>query len=152
MGKPSSRSYRNKDGDALDFVDDFKLNLYTKEIFIFTPNGDLKTLPLNATALDFAFEIHTEVGSKCIGAKVNHKLVPLSHKLKSGDQIEIITSKNQTPKEDWLNYVVTSKAKAKIKSSLKDERKKIANDGKEILTRKLNSLKVHFTEPTLKNY
>lgn len=140
----------NKDGDALDFVDDFKLNLYTKEIFIFTPNGDLKTLPLNATALDFAFEIHTEVGSKCIGAKVNHKLVPLSHKLKSGDQIEIITSKTQTPKEDWLNYVVTSKAKAKIKSSLKDERKKIANDGKEILTRKLNSLKVHFTEPNIK--
>jgi len=139
----------SKDSDAIDFVDDFKLNLFAKEIFVFTPNGDLITLPVNATALDFAFEIHSDVGAKCIGAKVNYKLVPLSQKLKSGDQIEIITSKKQSPKEDWLNYVITSKAKSKIKSALKEERKKISNDGKEILHRKLNSLKVNFTEDNI---
>jgi len=140
----------NKDTDALDFVDDFKLNLFAKEIFVFTPNGDLRTLPTGATALDFAFEIHSDVGSKCIGAKVNYKLVPLSHKLASGDQIEIITSQKQSPKEDWLNYVITSKAKSRIKASLKDEKKKVASDGKEILIRKLNSLKVNATDENLK--
>ncbi len=140
----------SKDSDALDFIDDFKLNLFSDEIFVFTPNGELKSLPSAATALDFAFEVHSEVGAKCIGAKVNHKLVPLSYQLKSGDQIEILTSKKQKPKKDWLNYVVTSKAKSKIKSSLKEEEKKIAADGKEILVRKFNSLKLELTELNLK--
>ncbi len=101
-------------------------------------------MPLNATALDFAFEIHTDVGASCIGAKVNHKLVPLSYKLQNGDQVEIITSSKQTPKEDWLNIVVTAKAKSKIKSSLKEEKRKIAEDGKEILERKMKSLKITY--------
>lgn len=137
------------ESNALDFIDDFKLNLFSDEIFIFTPTGDMKTLPGNATALDFAFEIHSDLGSKCIGAKVNHKLVPLSHKLRSGDQVEILTSNKQTPKEDWLSYVVTAKAKSKIKSSLKEEKKHLAEDGKEILMRKLKHLKVEFTNDNL---
>ena len=139
----------NRDADALEFIDDFKLSLFAEEIFVFTPNGDLKRLPVKATALDFAFEIHTQVGASCIGAKVNHKLVPLSHELKSGDQVEIVTSTKQSPKEDWLNYVVTSKAKSKIKSSLKEEKKIAALDGKEILERKLKTLKVAFSEDNL---
>jgi GTP pyrophosphokinase len=106
-------------------------------------------LPLNATALDFAFEIHTDVGASCIGAKVNHKLVPLSYKLQNGDQVEIITSSKQTPKEDWLNFVVTAKAKAKIKSALKEEKRKIAEDGKEILERKMKSLKITYNSENL---
>ncbi|TAE40607.1 MAG: bifunctional (p)ppGpp synthetase/guanosine-3',5'-bis(diphosphate) 3'-pyrophosphohydrolase [Sphingobacteriales bacterium] len=134
----------NPEANALDFLDDFKMNLFSDEIFIFTPKGDLMQLPIDATALDFAFEIHSDVGAKCIGAKVNHKLVPLSYKLQNGDQVEIITSTKQTPKEDWLTYVVTAKAKAKIKSSLKDEKRKIADDGKEILERKLKSLKITY--------
>ena len=125
---------------AIDFIDDFKLNLFSDEIFVFTPNGELKSLPVGATALDFAFDIHSQVGESCIGAKVNQKLVPLSHELKSGDQIEILTSKKQRAKEDWLNYVVTAKAKSKIKSAIKEERKKIASLGKEMLQRKLKSL------------
>lgn len=133
------------EANALDFIDDFKLNLFADEIFVFTPNGELKTLPAGATALDFAFEIHTDLGSKCIGAKTNHKLVPLSHRLRSGDQVEILTSNKQTPKEDWLNYVVTAKAKSKIKVVLKDEKKKFADDGKEILERKFKHLKLNFT-------
>ncbi len=134
----------NPESNALDFLDDFKMNLFSDEIFIFTPKGDLLQLPLDATALDFAFEIHSDVGAKCIGAKVNHKLVPLSFKLQNGDQVEVITSSKQTPKEDWLNFVVTAKAKAKIKSSLKEEKRKIAEDGKEILERKLKSLKITY--------
>ncbi len=134
----------NPEANALDFLDDFKLNLFSDEIFIFTPKGDLMQLPVEATALDFAFEIHSDVGAKCIGAKVNHKLVPLSYQLQNGDQVEIITSTKQTPKEDWLTYVVTAKAKAKIKSSLKEEKRKIADDGKEILERKLKSLKITY--------
>lgn len=129
---------------ALDFVDDFKLNLFSDEIFVFTPRGDLKTLPAGATALDFAFEIHSQVGETCIGAKVNQRLVPLSHKLKSGDQIEIITSKKQKAKEDWLNYVVTAKAKSKIKSALKEEEKKVASIGRETVQRKLKSIGAEF--------
>jgi len=140
----------NKDKDALELIDDFQLNLFAKEIFVFTPKGDLFTLPANATALDFAFSIHSEVGAKCIGAKVNYKLVPLSHRLKSGDQVEILTSQKQKPKEDWLNYVITSKARTRIKSALKEETKKISEHGKEILQRKLTSLKVEFTEDNLK--
>lgn len=134
----------NPEANALDFLDDFKMNLFSDEIFIFTPKGDLIQLPIEATALDFAFEIHSDVGAKCIGAKVNHKLVPLSYKLQNGDQVEVITSGKQAPKEDWLNFVVTAKAKAKIKSSLKEERRKIAEDGKEILERKLKSLKITY--------
>lgn len=129
---------------ALDFIDDFKLNLFSDEIFVFTPNGDLKTLPAGATALDFAFEIHSQVGEACIGAKVDQRLVPLSHKLKSGDQIEILTSKKQKAKEDWLSYVVTAKAKSKIKQALKEEQKKIAGMGKEVVQRKFKSLGVEF--------
>lgn len=131
--------------NAMEFLDDFKLNLFAEEIFAFTPKGEMKTLPIGATALDFAFDIHTKVGEKCIGAKVNHKLVPLSYKLKSGDQIEVLTSNKQTPKEDWLGYVVTARAKSKIKNALKEVRKKIAEDGREMLERKFNHLKIDFT-------
>jgi GTP pyrophosphokinase len=140
---------KNPDSNALDFLDDFKMNLFSDEIFIFTPKGALIQLPLNATALDFAFEIHTDVGASCIGAKVNHKLVPLNHKLQNGDQVEIITSGKQTPKEDWLNIVVTAKAKAKIKSALKEEKRKVAEDGKEILERKLKSLKITYNSENI---
>lgn len=139
----------NPESNALDFIDDFKLNLFSDEIFVFTPTGDLKTLPSGATALDFAFEIHTQLGSRCIGAKVNHKLVPLSHRLRSGDQVEILTSNKQTPKDDWLNYVVTAKAKSKIKGALKDEKKKFADDGKEILERKFKHLKLNFSNDNI---
>jgi guanosine-3',5'-bis(diphosphate) 3'-pyrophosphohydrolase len=139
----------NPEANALDFLDDFKMNLFSDEIFIFTPKGALLQLPMGATALDFAFEIHTDVGARCIGAKVNHKLVPLSHKLQNGDQVEIITSGKQVPKEDWLNIVVTAKAKSKIKSSLKEEKRKIAEHGKEILERKLKSLKITYNTDNL---
>ena len=139
----------NPESNALDFLDDFKMNLFSDEIFIFTPKGDLIQLPIEATALDFAFEIHSDVGARCIGAKVNHKLVPLSYKLQNGDQVEVITSSKQAPKEDWLNFVVTAKAKAKIKSSLKEERRKIAEDGKEILERKLKSLKITYNSDNI---
>ncbi|AMQ00154.1 MFS transporter [Pedobacter cryoconitis] len=139
----------NPEANALDFLDDFKMNLFSDEIFIFTPKGALIQLPLGATALDFAFEIHTDVGAKCIGAKVNHKLVPLSYKLQNGDQVEIITSGKQVPKEDWLNIVVTAKAKSKIKSSLKEEKRKIAEGGKETLERKLKSLKITYNTDNL---
>jgi len=139
----------NPEANALDFLDDFKMNLFSDEIFIFTPKGALIQLPLGATALDFAFEIHTDVGARCIGAKVNHKLVPLSYKLQNGDQVEIITSSKQTPKEDWLNIVVTAKAKSKIKSSLKEEKRKIAEEGKETLERKLKSLKITYNTDNL---
>lgn len=140
---------KNPDSNALDFLDDFKMNLFSDEIFIFTPKGALIQLPTDATALDFAFEIHSDVGASCIGAKVNHKLVPLSHKLQNGDQVEIITSSKQSPKEDWLNFVVTAKAKAKIKSALKEEKRKVAEDGKEILERKLKSLKITYNSDNI---
>ncbi len=132
----------NPESNAIDFIDDFKLNLFAGEIYVFTPAGELKTLPKGATALDFAFEIHTEVGIKCMGAKVNGKLIPLSNTLKSGDQVEIITSKKQRPRKDWLRFVITSRAKSKIKASLKEEKKRIAIMGKEIIERKLKHLKV----------
>ncbi len=136
----------NPEPNALEFVDEFKMNLFADEIFVFTPNGELRKLPMGSTALDFAFDIHTQVGERCIGAKVNHKLVPLSHPLKSGDQVEIITSKKQKPKEDWLKFVVTAKAKSKIKTSLKEEKRRVAGDGKGTLQRKLRSNKITFTE------
>ena len=112
---------QNPDPNAIDFIDDFKLNLFSDEIFVFTPKGELKNLPQTATTLDFAFEIHTMVGARCIGAKVNHRLVPLSYQLKSGDQVEILTSASQKPNEDWLRFVVTAKAKSNIKSLLKEK-------------------------------
>ncbi len=139
----------NPDNNAVDFVEQFKLNLYAKEIYIFTPNGDIKNLPKDASPVDFAFAIHTEVGMQCRGAKVNGKIVPLDHKLQSGDQVDIITSKNQKPKLSWLNFVVTASAKSKIKNSLKEEEKAIANEGKEILSRKLRHLKIPFNEKTV---
>jgi len=134
---------------ALDFVDDFRGNLFSEEVFVFTPKGELRTLPYGATALDFAFEIHTQVGSKCIGAKVNNKLVPINYVLKNGDQIEILTSQKQKPHEDWLRFVVSSKAKARIKDELKEDKKKSADEGKEILLRKLKQLKEEPTQALL---
>ncbi|MCC4213367.1 RelA/SpoT family protein [Leeuwenhoekiella parthenopeia] len=132
--------------NAIEFVEQFKLNLYNKEIFVFTPQGDLKSLPKAATPLDFAFSIHTEIGMHTRGARVNGKLVPLSHELKSGDQVEIITSEHARPNNNWLDYATTARARAKIKSSLKDEKKTIAEDGKVILTRKLRSQKITLDE------
>ncbi|AFD07488.1 RelA/SpoT family protein [Solitalea canadensis] len=137
------------ESNALDFLDDFKMNLFSDEVFAFTPKGSLIKLPNGATALDFAFEIHTDVGSRCIGAKVNHKLVPLSYKIQNGDQVEILTSAKQNPKEDWLNIVITAKAKSKIKSQLKEEKRKVAEDGKEVLERKMKSLKIPFNHDML---
>ena len=127
---------------AIDFVEDFKLNFYSKEIYVFTPNGDLKSLKSGSSALDFAFHVHTDIGIKTRGARVNGKLVPLSHTLKSGDQVEIITSESVKPNVSWLSFVETSKAKSKIKSSLNEEKKRISLDGKEILERKLKQLKI----------
>ena len=135
--------------NALDVLDNFKINLYSDEVFVFTPNGDLKKLPAGSTVLDFAFEIHTEVGSHCVGARVNHKQVPLRQELKNGDQIEILTSKNQKPTKDWLKYVQTSKAKAKIKKVIDEERYKIAEEGKEILQRKLKNWKINLDDNTI---
>ena len=128
--------------DAVDFVEDFKLNLYTKEIFVFSPKGDLYSLAKGATALDFAFHVHTEIGKHTRGAKVNGKLVPLSFALNNGDQVEIITSEKTKPSANWLNYVITGRAIAKIKSTLKEEEKQIAEEGKVILMRKLKSQKI----------
>ncbi len=139
----------NTDTTALDVVNEFKHELLSEEIFVFTPKGDLKRLRKGATALDFAFEIHSGVGKKCIGAKVNNKLVPLSHVLRNGDQVEILTSNKQQPNEDWLNYVVTAKARSVIKQSLKEEKKRIALEGKESLERKMKQLKIEDSEANL---
>ena len=139
----------NPEVSAVDFVEQFKLNLYSKEIFVFTPQGDLKSLPKGATPMDFAFSIHTEVGLKTRGARVNGKLVPLSTELNSGDQVEIITSEKAKPNSNWLDYATTARARAKIKSSLKEEKKNIAEEGKSILTRKLRAQKIPFNEKTI---
>ena len=136
----------NPEANAVDFVEEFKLNLYAKEIFVFTPNGDLKSLPKEATPLDFAFSIHTEIGLKTRGAKVNGKLVPLNYKLQSGDQVSIMTSENAKPTSNWLDYATTGRARSKIKSSLKEDKKIIAEDGKEILRRKLKQMKIILDE------
>ncbi|WP_207492200.1 RelA/SpoT family protein [Aridibaculum aurantiacum] len=130
----------SQDTDSVDFLQDFKVSFLAEEIYVYTPKGDVKMLPIGSTALDFAFSIHSAVGSKCIGAKINHKLVPISHKLRSGDQVEIITSNKQKPSDDWLNIVVTAKAKSKIKDALKEERRSIAEEGKYILQRKLDGM------------
>jgi GTP pyrophosphokinase len=139
----------NPDMNAVDFVEQFKLNLYSKEIFVFTPNGELKSLPKGATALDFAFNIHTEVGMKTRGAKVNGKLVTLSHELKSGDQVDILTSESAKPNVNWLDYVTTARARSKIKSALREDKKLIGEDGKEILRRKLKQLKINLDEESI---
>jgi len=136
----------NSESNAVDFVEQFKLNLYAKEIFVFTPQGDLKSLPKGATPLDFAFSIHTAIGLHTRGAKVNNKLVPLSHELKSGDQIEIITSDSAKPNINWLDYASTARARSKIKSSLREEKKELAEEGKAVLARKLKAQKLSFNE------
>ncbi|WP_421805150.1 RelA/SpoT family protein [Flagellimonas sp.] len=136
-------------GNAVDFVEEFKLNLYAKEIFVFTPKGDLKSMPKGSTALDFAFNIHTEIGMKTRGAKVNGKLVPLGTKLRSGDQVEIITSDSAKPSQSWLDYAETARARSKIKSSLSEEKKEVAEEGKEILRRKLKAQKINLNEDTV---
>ena len=141
--------FENSEANAVDFVEDFKLNLYSKEIFVFTPNGEIKSLPKGATPLDFAFSIHTGVGLKTRGAKVNNKLVPLNHILKSGDTVEIITAENAKPTKNWLNYATTAKARSKIKNALKEETKAVASEGKEILVRKLKQLKVTLNEEVM---
>ena len=139
----------SNESNAVDFVEQFKLNLYSKEIFVFSPKGDLKSLPKGSTPLDFAFSIHTEIGMKTRGAKVNGKLVPLSHELNSGDHVEILTSDNAKPNSNWLDYATTARARSKIKSSLKEDKKRIGEDGKEILRRKLKQLKITLNEKTV---
>jgi GTP diphosphokinase / guanosine-3',5'-bis(diphosphate) 3'-diphosphatase len=136
----------NQDTNSIDFLQDFKLSFLAEEIYVYSPKGDIKMLPSGASALDFAFAVHTAIGEKCIGAKVNHKLVPIGHKLRSGDQVEIITSTKQKPKSEWLKMVVTTKAKSKIKDSLKEEKRKIAEEGKYILQRKLEGLGVPMSQ------
>lgn len=139
----------NTDADTLDFIQDFKLDLFTEEIYIYTPKGDMRVLPKGATALDFAFDIHTELGMKCIGAKVNYKLVPISHVLNSGDQVEVITSSKQRPVDEWLQFLVTAKAKSNIKSYLKEARKNTAEEGKLLLKEKLMSLDIKMSHYNL---
>jgi guanosine-3',5'-bis(diphosphate) 3'-pyrophosphohydrolase len=136
----------NSETNAVDFVEDFKMNLYSKEIFVFTPKGEIKSLPKGATSLDFAFSIHSEIGIRTRGTRVNGKLVPLNHELKSGDQVEVITSQHQKPTVNWLDYVTTSRAKTKIKNVLNENTKKIGEEGKELLTRKLKHLKITLSE------
>jgi len=134
---------------AIEFVDDFKHSLFNEEVFVFTPKGELKKLPGNATALDFAFDIHSEIGARCIGAKVNQKLVPINYKLKTGDQVEILTSNKQKPNDGWLNFVVTSKGRTRIKDELKEQKKSAASDGKEIVMRKLKQAKLELNSENL---
>ena len=131
----------NNEGDAVDFVEQFKLNLYSKEIFVFSPKGDLKSLPKGATPLDFAFSIHTEVGMKTRGAKVNGKLVPLSHELQSGDRVEILTSENAKPNSNWLDYATTARARSKIKSSFKCGQKRGCRGRKGNLEKETKTIK-----------
>ena len=140
----------NKDGNAVDFVEDFKLNLYAEEIFVFTPQGELKSLPTGSSILDFAFSIHTEIGAKARGARINGKLVPLSRTLKSGENVEIITSENSKPTANWLDHVITSRARTRIKASLNEEKKRISEDGRELLRRKLKQLKINLNERTIR--
>ncbi|MBF0695271.1 MAG: bifunctional (p)ppGpp synthetase/guanosine-3',5'-bis(diphosphate) 3'-pyrophosphohydrolase [Flavobacterium sp.] len=139
----------NSETNAVDFVQDFKMNLYAKEIFVFTPKGEIKSLPKGATSLDFAFSIHSEIGVRTRGTRVNGKLVPLNHELKSGDQVEVITSPNQKPTINWLDYVTTSRAKNKIRNVLNEDTKKIAEEGRELLSRKLRHLKISLNESTV---
>ena len=139
----------SQDGNALEFVDNFKMNLFAEEVFVFTPKGELRKMPKGSTALDFAFEIHTEVGAKCLGAKLNGKLVPLSYELKNGDQVEILTSSKQKPNKDWLDFAVTTKARTKIKQSLKEEKRKVAALGKETLERKFKNAGLEYNQDNI---
>jgi GTP pyrophosphokinase len=139
----------NPDANALDFINEFKANLFADEIYVFTPKGELRVLPVGSTILDFAYDIHTDIGDKCIGAKVNNRLVPLSYQLNNGDQLEIITSVKQKPNEEWLRFVTSARAKQKIKSSLNEERKEIAQDGKEIIERKFKQYNLKFTSENI---
>ena len=132
--------------DGVDFLQDFKTSFLAEEIYVYTPKGEVKMLPTGSTALDFAFAIHSAIGTKCIGAKVHHKLVPISHKLRSGDQVEIITSSKQKPSEDWLSFVVTAKARNKIKDALREEKRKVAEDGKYLLQRKLEAMGAAYSQ------
>ncbi|GAA4468099.1 RelA/SpoT family protein [Nemorincola caseinilytica] len=136
----------NPNTDTLDFIQDFKLDLFTEEIYVYTPKGDMRVLPKGATALDFAFDIHTQLGARCIGAKVNYRLVPLSHKLNSGDQVEVITSSKQHPSEDWLQFVVTAKARSGVKNYLKENKRKTAEEGKAVLKRKLEAMNTSLSQ------
>jgi len=140
----------NTDMDASNLLEDLKLSQFSKEIFVFTPGGDLKKFPENATVLDFAFDIHTDVGASCAGARVNNKNVPIRYRLKNGDKVEILRSKNQKPKIDWLNVVVTSKAKSKIKSALKESKLKESEHGKEILKRRFRNWKIAFNDSSIR--
>ena len=136
----------NQETDSIDFLQDFKTSFLAEEIYVYTPKGDVKMLPVGSTALDFAFSIHSAIGTKTIGAKVNHKLVPISHKLRSGDQVEIITSNKQKPSEDWLGFVVTAKARGRIKDAMKEEKRKVADEGKYTVQRKLEGMGAGFTQ------
>ena len=136
--------------DAVEFIDDFKLSLYSKEIFVFTPKGELRKYPAGATVLDFAYDVHTEVGETCIGAKVDARTVPIRYKLQNGEKVEVITSKNQSPKLDWLNFVVTSKAKSKIRQKLNEEKFKEAENGKEVLKRRFKNWKIPFVDGNIR--
>ena len=140
----------NPDSSALDFVNDFKLNLFNDEIYVFTPKGELRVLPTGSTILDFAYDIHTQIGNKCIGAKVNNRLVPLSYELQNGDQLEILTSSKQKPNDEWLRFVVSAKAKQRIKQALNEAHKVVAADGKEILERKFKQHNIHFTAENIR--
>lgn len=143
---------QSNESNALDFLDDFKLNLFSDEIYTFTPKGDLISLPVGATALDFAYNIHSQIGSNCIGAKVNHKLVPYDYRLKSGDQVEIITSEKQTPKAEWYDYVITAKAKSQIKNHLKEEKKKTSSEGKALLKTIFDESGIEFSAPNINKF
>jgi guanosine-3',5'-bis(diphosphate) 3'-pyrophosphohydrolase len=139
----------NPDTDTIDFLQDFKLDLFTEEIYIYTPKGDMRVLPKGATALDFAFDIHSELGMRCIGAKVNYRLVPLSYQLNSGDQVEVITSSKQHPSEDWLTFLITAKAKSRVKDYLKEDKRKIAEDGRDALKKKMDKMGVPVSQHNL---
>ena len=138
-----------EDISSIDFLHDFKTSFLSEEIYVYTPKGDVKMLPIGSTALDFAFSVHSAIGSKCIGAKVNHKLVPISHKLRSGDQLEVITSNKQKPTEDWLSMVVTAKARNRIKDALKEEKRKVSEDGKYFAEKKLLAIGATMTQHNL---
>lgn len=139
----------NPDVNAMDFVDEFKMNLFHEEIYVFTPKGELRVLPVGSTILDFAYDIHSDIGNKCIGAKVNNRLVPLSYQLQNGDQVEIITSAKQKPHEEWLRIVGSARARNKIKSSLNEQKKLIAQDGREILERKFKQHNIRFVSENI---
>ena len=141
---------QNPESDALEFLDEFKMNLFSSEIIVFTPKGKMVSMPNNSTIIDFAYEIHTELGDHCIGAKINHKLVSVSHVLQSGDQIEILTSKTQSPQLEWLTFLVTAKAKTKVKQSFKLDKRKHLDKGRQLIEEKLKEYNILPSANTLK--